>query len=69
MKTLLMVEDHDLFFKAITAGYTFEFVDTPVIHHCSQSSGRFDYEAKNLELLKKIWNIEKLDKLFKNIKK
>lgn len=62
-------EDHDLFFKAITAGYTFEFVDTPVIHHCSQSSGRFDYEAKNLELLKKIWNIEKLDKLFKNIKK
>lgn len=61
-------EDHDLFFKALEAGYNFEFVDTPVIHYCSQSSGRFDYEAENFKILRELWPTEKLAKLFYEIK-
>lgn len=62
-------EDHDLFFKALEAGYTFDFVDTPVIHYCSQSSGRFDYEAENFKILRELWPTEKLAKLFYELKK
>lgn len=62
-------EDHDLFFKAIEAGYNFEFVDTPVIHYSSSSSGRFDYEAENFKILKELWPKEKLSKLFYEVKK
>lgn len=61
-------EDHELFFKALAAGYNFEFVDTPVIHFCSSSTGRFDYEADNLKILKELWPTEKLAKLFYEIK-
>lgn len=61
-------EDHDLFFRAVEAGYTFEFVDTPVIHYCSQSAGRFDYEAENLQLLRELWPVAKLANIFNEIK-
>jgi len=62
-------EDHDLFFKALEAGHNFEFVDTPVIHYSSSSSGRFDFEADNLKLLKEKWPNDRLNKLFYEIEK
>jgi len=62
-------EDHDLFFKAIEAGYNFSFVDTPVIHYVSQSEGRFDYEAENFKVLRELWPTEKLSKLFYELQK
>ena len=62
-------EDHDLFFKAIEAGYNFEFVDTPVIHYSSSSEGRFDFEATNFKLLKEKWPNDRLNKLFYEIEK
>lgn len=57
-------EDHDLFFRAMEQGYSFKFVDTPVLHYSSQSSGRFDYEAENFKLLREIWPIDRLAKIF-----
>jgi len=62
-------EDHDLFFRAIEAGYNFSFVDTPVIHYASQSEGRFDYEAENFKVLRELWPTEKLSKLFYELQK
>lgn len=61
-------EDHHLFFSALEKGYTFEFADTPVIHYSSQSDGRFDYEAENFRILRKLWPNERLAKLFYEIK-
>lgn len=57
-------EDHDLFFRALEEGCSFAFVDTPVIHYSSQSSGRFDYEAENFKTLREIWPIDRLAKFF-----
>jgi GT2 family glycosyltransferase len=62
-------EDHDLFFRAFELNMTFEFIDTPVVHYSSQSAGRFDYEADNFKLLRELWPLEKLSKLFYEIKK
>ena len=55
-------EDQDLFLKCIEAGYSVGFVETPVVHYCSQSTGRFDYIGHNDELLFKLWTKERLIK-------
>ena len=56
-------EDHDLFLRAMEKGFNFAFVETPVLHYSSQSSGRFNYEAKNFELFRQKWPTEKINKI------
>lgn len=56
-------EDQDLFLKCIEAGFSVGFVETPVIHYCSQSTGRFDHINHNDNLLFKLWPEERLAKV------
>lgn len=55
-------EDQCLFLKCLEAGCSVGFVETPVIHYCSQSTGRFDYIGHNDELLFRLWPDERLKK-------
>lgn len=56
-------EDQDLFLKALEAGYRTGFVDSSVVHYCSQSTGRFDYVVENDETLHKLWPKKRLEKV------
>lgn len=60
-------EDHDLFFRAMEMGYTWGFVNTPVLHFSSQSDGRFLFEKENTQRLRERWTNERIKKLLKKI--
>ena len=59
-------EDQDLFLRCIEADYSCGFVDTPVVHYCSQSTGRFDYISENDKLLFSLWPENRLNKVLGN---
>ena len=59
-------EDQDLFLRCLEAGQTVGFVETPVIHYCSQSTGRFDYIEHNDNLLFGLWTDKRLQKVLGN---
>lgn len=59
-------EDQDLFLRCIEADYSCGFVDTPVVHYCSQSTGRFDYIGENDKLLFSLWPENRLNKVLGN---
>jgi GT2 family glycosyltransferase len=58
-------EDQDLFLKCIKAGAKISFCPIPIVHHLSQSEGRFKYCAENDVLLKDRWPDSKLKEMFK----
>lgn len=60
-------EDHDLFFRALEMGFNFGFVNTPVLHFSSQSSGRFLFEKENTQRLRERWTNERITNLLKKI--
>ena len=55
-------EDQDLFLKCLESGFSVGFVDTPVVHYCSQSTGRFDYIVENDSLLFRLWPDDRIKK-------
>lgn len=57
-------EDQALFLKAISEGASISFCMIPIIHHLSQSEGRFKYCAENDTLLKNLWPDERLKEMF-----
>jgi hypothetical protein len=59
-------EDQDLFLRCLEAKQSVGFVETPVIHYCSQSTGRFDYIEHNDNLLFGLWPDERLQKVLGN---
>jgi len=63
-------EDQDLFLKCLEDGFSVGFVETTVVHYCSQSSGRFDHIERNDNWLFRLWTEERLEKVLgKNYKK
>jgi hypothetical protein len=57
-------EDQDLFLKVLEKGYKLGTIEGEVIHHLSQSSGRFDYIKENDDRLFELWPEERLVKAF-----
>lgn len=57
-------EDQALFLKAISEGASISFCMIPIIHHLSQSEGRFKYCAENDTLLKNLWPDSRLKEMF-----
>ncbi|MDD4986726.1 MAG: galactosyltransferase-related protein, partial [Dehalococcoidales bacterium] len=56
-------EDQDLFLKVLEKGYRVGFAQGSVIHHCSQSAGRFDFMRENDEVLHELWPEARLTKV------
>ena len=57
-------EDVDFCWRAREAGYKSWYEPTAeVVHYCSSSKGRFQYEKANRDLLESIWPVERVSKL------
>lgn len=57
-------EDVDLCWRAREKGYKCWYEPTAeVIHYCSSSKGRFDFERENREMLQSLWSDERLQKI------
>lgn len=58
-------EDCDLFLRAVRAKIKIGYIDKPMIHHHSQSAGRFKYTPENDELFNKLYKFKDIIKLKK----
>jgi GT2 family glycosyltransferase len=58
-------EDQDLGFRALDAGYTVDFVTSPIVHFEAQSDGRHTFSGFNQELFNKIWYKKRIINLLK----
>lgn len=57
-------EDVDFCWRAREKGYKSWYEPTAeVIHYCSSSKGRFDFEKENRDLLQKLWPTERVNNL------
>lgn len=53
-------EDRELFHTAIERGFTFGYIKTPIMHHMSQSEGRFTYAGQNDDIFNERWSSERI---------
>ena len=56
-------EDGDFGLRMLEAGHSVGWIDKPVTHFHSQSSGRLKYSKENQEILESKWTQEKLSKV------
>jgi hypothetical protein len=62
-------EDTDLFFKAHLYGYSFDMVETPVIHAVSKSTGRGKHNAENHARLLSRWSRNDVQRVVEHARK
>jgi GT2 family glycosyltransferase len=61
-------EDQELFLSALEKGYTIKIINTPTMHHHSQSRDRFKHTRDNRLELNKRWTPERVKKVIDKAK-